>query len=489
MSIEIIELARKHSNDQISRAEWTNALVNNVTLYEGDELIIKNSFIDINPANINTITIVQDVTFTFKYIPYICVCGNFNFSYNGVTTWNSGSPQNVAFYAVDKTDPNQNTWVPYEKSITITVPKNIYTPDSFAEYITDQMSAINFVNGIFPSTSTTSMVDLIITPPVPMSNLPFQKKIGFVQWGYPPTTVVGPQYFEPIGWYSNDPSHETQTISSMTILGGCQSGIEYKNGNFSLFSINPYWLNTSNNWTVQYAYVSELNQYISIDSYGGVLWSGYSDSTPNNSFFNDILGINPLNFIIPSSDYFLSNVNFMAKYVSDRNYRAVLKNTSAVTAINGVYRTLVLNDIPTYVLSPAQVNQLAMNYVEEGIQEFSYGDTLIGSSLLDLQAGGHILINISSIPQTNITRDRGVASISSIMSRQYQNSNTLTGYIDSGIPYQHRGEPLDLSIFNVSLVDPNSRQPLSDGNLGENSTIYIQITRAPKTLVNMKNKK
>ena len=70
-------------------------------------------------------------------------------------------------------------------------------------------------------------------------------------------------------------------------------------------------------------------------------------------------------------------------------------------------------------------------------------------------------------------------NIAAICSTQYLNSNTVTAFADSGIPYVHRGAPYIISEAFVRILDPVTKQPSL--GLGPNTTIFLQVDRMLQT--------
>jgi len=70
-------------------------------------------------------------------------------------------------------------------------------------------------------------------------------------------------------------------------------------------------------------------------------------------------------------------------------------------------------------------------------------------------------------------------NISAIASTQYLNANAITAFADSGIPYQHLGEPYLISDAYIRILDPITKQPAT--GLGENTCIFLQIDRMRTT--------
>jgi hypothetical protein len=53
--------------------------------------------------------------------------------------------------------------------------------------------------------------------------------------------------------------------------------------------------------------------------------------------------------------------------------------------------------------------------------------------------------------------------------------------------YQHKGVPISLTQFKIRILNPVTKQPAE--NIGENSTIYLQITKQEKQETEQQQKK
>jgi hypothetical protein len=73
-------------------------------------------------------------------------------------------------------------------------------------------------------------------------------------------------------------------------------------------------------------------------------------------------------------------------------------------------------------------------------------------------------------------------TITSIMSKQYNNADFITVYSESSIPYQHIGEPVMLSSIRIRILDPTTNLPVD--SLGEASVVFLEIIKSGKTTSN-----
>ena len=106
-----------------------------------------------------------------------------------------------------------------------------------------------------------------------------------------------------------------------------------------------------------------------------------------------------------------------------------------------------------------------------------------GSSLDDESTGGFYLIDVNFGGQNYMFQKGNKNSIQAIVGKYNQIRDYITGYSDSSIGYQHVGVPFDLQTINVNILDPETKLP--DPDIGEKSTVFIQITRNPQP-VNVK---
>ena len=102
---------------------------------------------------------------------------------------------------------------------------------------------------------------------------------------------------------------------------------------------------------------------------------------------------------------------------------------------------------------------------------------IIGNALnLNLQ-GGYYLVEVLNLLRNQggyIDNDENRVRIAAIVSTQYDSNSVITGFADSGIPYQHRGNPYLVTDAIVRILDP-LKNPVKD--LGQNNCVWIQIDK------------
>lgn len=66
-------------------------------------------------------------------------------------------------------------------------------------------------------------------------------------------------------------------------------------------------------------------------------------------------------------------------------------------------------------------------------------------------------------------------SIQAIVSRNYTQNNFITGYSDSGITYEHKGESFLLSNIRTRILSADTKD--LEPNLGSNNYIILNIIK------------
>ena len=90
--------------------------------------------------------------------------------------------------------------------------------------------------------------------------------------------------------------------------------------------------------------------------------------------------------------------------------------------------------------------------------------------------GTYYLIEITGLntAQSNLidnATNRGF--ISAIVSKQYDNNDSVTAFQDSAIPYVHRGVPVQIASARVRILDPTTKEVVT--TLGEQNSIFLQV--------------
>ena len=77
-----------------------------------------------------------------------------------------------------------------------------------------------------------------------------------------------------------------------------------------------------------------------------------------------------------------------------------------------------------------------------------------------------------------VASDTVLNDVAAIVAKEYTSNSITTGYGgDSAVFYTHRGEPKTLQSFTVSIIDVNTKQPVTD--LDPNTIIHLQLDNPP----------
>lgn len=157
----IVELSRYTSTNKISNSQWSNNLVSPITVKEGDNILIKQVFIENKLIDNNSIEITRDMTVNFQFVYYLIAHGlnqyyvNFNAEPIFNLLENSNGIDGQPYMLVNQSPPefpysNQTFGKPVVEQFTITLQQNIYERPTLADLITRQMQQVNTqTNNVF----------------------------------------------------------------------------------------------------------------------------------------------------------------------------------------------------------------------------------------------------------------------------------------------------------------------------------------------------
>lgn len=98
MSNIIVECRNKDATNVVKNGEWTTTLPENITISNGDSIIIKNSFIDTQQTSSSKVLIKEDINISIDYGFYqVNQLGNLNSDYEWYLEYNTNTPVNTGF--------------------------------------------------------------------------------------------------------------------------------------------------------------------------------------------------------------------------------------------------------------------------------------------------------------------------------------------------------------------------------------------------------
>jgi hypothetical protein len=98
---------------------------------------------------------------------------------------------------------------------------------------------------------------------------------------------------------------------------------------------------------------------------------------------------------------------------------------------------------------------------------------------------GYYIIEVEGFHKQEMVLGESVIQASAILSKQYNQQDVITGYVESSTPYIHYGSPQPISSFRVRIINPDTG--MVDTTLGEDNTLFMQLTPNPE-IQNLKKK-
>lgn len=172
----VVELSRYTSTDKKSNAEWTNKLVSPIAVNEGDNILIKQCFIQNKIIDDNSIEISRDMNVKFQFVYYMIAHGlgqyvvdysnghfqvytlnELNFHTNGLPYMlvNQSLSNNPYFH--------EQFGKPVVEEFTIDIKQQIYEKPFLADLISRQMQSVNIKtqNVFIPTNDNTTAGSII----------------------------------------------------------------------------------------------------------------------------------------------------------------------------------------------------------------------------------------------------------------------------------------------------------------------------------------
>ena len=233
-------------------------------------------------------------------------------------------------------------------------------------------------------------------------------------------------------------------------------------------------------------------------AYSGIMFvnsfTNLSDD-PNNDPFFEQLGMKITDFV-PVDEvkkFFAYDNGGTHSPTHFFNYEAFLKYTTRNKMTLGSLTTsktvdLVSGDDSVYKLENYQPVYLSLdittphtgNYYKYYFETSNVTEPIRGSMppISSNYNGGHYLVDLQCPYVNNFITQNKTFQVKSIVGNYFLSGDSFAMSMgpDSYI-YQHKGEPISLQSFKVRILNPITKEP--ESILGENSTIYLQVTREP----------
>lgn len=541
MTSKILELSQSEADLVNTNGDYHISLPQNsdLILKEGDQLLLKNVFIDTESQSDQKIVIDKTITCELQFIKYYMYsrddeCQDFA-SNPAAPLVEDGQPyilcknlggsattlkEVLSFEITNSTDEGENVMFQFRytnskgeasvwNSEVFGAEANSgqqYGPVSIVYDSSQPHSFITVQPLGFPLTiSISEQRDISATGP-DFEPVPFNKKITIQKGNYSPEQIVVEMNRELqkggvsgetndyldvspfLGKYGSSnfylvrqDGEKIVEITGNLLLGATQVELAYESDT-NQFSWNylhtPYFIPpaapTPAQPAVGYVRIGATNNYFTINKNSGIsltnFISQYPDKTPA-FFFSKTLAFSNTMFVKWD----------IREMTSPYNGTANIKRP--------ILSTLLQDNINTtggYLPISAQLDRTSATWykpitIPGGLPFLSTTtDTfnILGTqdTISNTQFSyGYFLVEVNGNFNSNYYSKVKSPNVMGIVSRYYELNSFTSGTSDDSLIYTHRGLPVPLSSFGVRILKPN--KDVAD-NLGENSTVFIQIISA-----------
>lgn len=501
----ILELSRVLADDKPSNANWKTSIKSGIVIEEGDQVLVKNAFID--TTSLSSANIVIDTQFTARVEFGFYLIGTgleqtvlADRSYN---LWGSETPTTIAdglpYFAI-KTGSTGATGQydeTYTDFVEFNIPAGTYSKTYMAQYISRQMQTMaNVANQRLKGVWSHGRQEGTDFPVIESVYQPCY--ITKVEGKYA-CSVGGPYEVPPYSPAYTD-------IFFRNALINLPNNVQYQHSTiFQNCGVDPGNANNADggyigcsNISMSYNADSQLYQWdylhepIVDNTSGNQVTGLLQQITPNEpsgritqlnsrggiyitnlepiEFWRDTLGFTIDNITIDRNEVLAGQLDYDDFYrKTTQNFPAVAGLIdSGVTVNAGTYKiqstrtifSLDLEDFPLYKFndSTTTVPLIATNPAK--------GTTI---------SGGHFLLDIKGYNGNykNAVMDyqyKGLVSSFFVSPDSY-----VCSVGPDSCVYIHHGSPMPVNVLEVTVINPLTHEPAT--NLGPNSSVYLQIVQ------------
>ena len=355
--------------------------------------------------------------------------------------------------------------VTFKKSITI--PAGVYQPDLFADTITKLMTVNN--QTALNETSGTGVQNTLLQASVdfPPSTYTFvNAEASFVTGG---TEKAGSGF------------NYTGTISDAVWVGTNQFALEFdaNTSRYVLVDMHmPIYIN-GNKCVVQMR--ADDGSVFPATAYSGISIKNITATAVSTGIVIPQFALNVLGFEIgklnPPISYVTQSVVGEIGFAPNLKFISGVNYTSAFNGIDvrvnkDLGNTGAANESTfTKVTTTSDV----VNIVGDSTDSI-FGDNIFSSGAYTF---GYYKIEINSVFKNLLIGEETIQrNIMGIVSKYYESESYTDG--TQGIPYIHKGTPVQLSQIGVRILNSNNVVP---DIIGDDNTIFLQITKAQKQIL------
>ena len=443
--------------------QWTNTFSETIPIEEGDIISMKQALINTRSATTGNLVLEKDTDVIMTMGFYEFPMDNLNIAVNSADFTTGATNTNPSNYRSNTTPATTiSTNQPYvlclasgdassdlyTNDIEFTIKSGAYTPEGIAEVITQQMTQnINFI-----------AID------TDMFFINANTKLQAVLAGESPSayTLADAYQHQPL---------DTGTEQSTPFAGATQTDMEFKNGRFQFSNLHTplKTKDASNKYTV--VSTSTYNNGDENDPYGlsfvnrlgGVFLNNLQPAT-----FWDTLGFSPS---YNTNNLFVSKSQILALDASSdqgtgvRDYLELRTTRQNVT--NSMFRR---TDTPI----PSIKNRVQGAPTFQQYNASVITVPLMAGSTFQPEAVGYYLLEAVANFNTEFRNStERKSAVTAIVSKQYNNSDFITIYDESSIPYVHVGNPTFLSEITLRVLDPITGDVVT--SLGAANVVFLRL--------------
>ena len=446
MSNIIIELSNATAQNTFNNGDF-ETVFEPISIQENDVITCKNVFIDTIQQSYDQIYISQDTQLELDFIVYEIDKDNTlnnntqnpipKKNYSNVPSHNPNQRPDYRMYvAFTANDPENNSRYLQVWTFVTTLKKGLYTPTSLAVEITRLMSGLpSPQDGDNPDPSRNVFVCEIPNEDADAGWFFCELSFG---GGIPP--------------YVDWENFFTYTSGSRYYTGARQISLVYNNQNDNKFQ----FLYCHNQ-----CYDSEGNEVV---GHGGEPW--------DIRYFTRECGII---FLDMKPNNFWTSLGFDLDTICMK-WDDIGKDHPTPTSFD-LYNMTTENFLSLDDLFWDYSNGQSRSVLEDGEKASSFTRGLYASQFYTFKVLNpfiivELLTNFNGLYLTGNDKSK---FISAIVSRNYTQNNYITGYADSGITYQHKGEPFILSSIRTRILNATTKEIETD--IGGNNFIILNIIK------------
>ena len=472
----IIELAERDGEQGVSSAEWVNSINPPQIIENGDVIQIKTALINTLDATTSNIVLPDDVLVRIVVGMYDNPILDAGFVSNNLIT-NGGNYEqfrksvrtgqgidndpglfNQPYLAVCRNSNDEYTL--FSNEIIINIKAGVYEPQDIANQITQQMQNFDgssyITRGMFFSSHDSTegwnfQSTQIATNATQIAKLDvIMMGIGDVK------TCLDSQEVPNEGEASSMMySYQTDGQGENYALGAPSSELSFDGERFIFKFLHTPLMISSN-----------VDEKAPFDNMGISMYRGGVVKRNSGVFLR---GLSPASFWdklgFDSTTVFLNDDDI----TGGGDISSILsRSTTEQYAGADAYRNKGSRSVPQIMTSVTP-----FTWLQYGLSDLS--TQIIPKNTYQADRIGYYLLETITNFNTDYVNN---GTITSIMSKQYNNADFITVYSESSIPYQHIGEPVMLSSIRIRILDPTTNLPVD--SLGQASVVFLEIIKAEK---------